>query len=107
MNEVFPFLRDNSPASATETIDEILSRPGFRLERIVSRGEPSPQDFWYDQAGDEWVLLCQGNAALHFDNGTQHQLSSGDALLIPAGSKHRVEKVSDDAVWLALHFPSA
>ena len=105
VNEVFPFLRDDSPASAKETIEEILSRPGFRLERIVSRGESSPPDFWYDQNEDEWVLLCQGSAVLRHDDGTELDLILGDSLLIPAGVRHRVERVSDDAVWLALHFP--
>jgi cupin 2 domain-containing protein len=105
MNEVFPFLRDDSPAPAGETIGDILARPGFRLERIVSRGEPSPPDFWYDQQEDEWVLLCQGSAMLRYDNGTQLDLIGGDSLLIPAGRRHRVERVSNDAVWLALHFP--
>lgn len=106
MHEIFPFLRDDSPATAGETIEEVLLRPGFRLERIVSRGEPSPADFWYDPQEDEWVLLCQGSAVLQYDDGTQLDLIRGDSLLIPAGRRHRVERVSNDAVWLALHFPA-
>lgn len=105
VNEVFPFLRDDAPAGGGETIEELLNRPGFRLERIISRGEASPPDFWYDQEVDEWVLLCQGSAILCFDDGTSAALTSGDSLLIPARRRHRVDRVSDDAVWLALHFP--
>jgi len=31
-------------------------------------------------------------------------LKSGDFLTIPARARHRVESVSSDAIWLALHF---
>ena len=43
--------------------------------------------------------------------GTAHALNcakshiTGDFLLLPAHVRHRVEQVSGDAVWLALHLP--
>ena len=40
-----------------ELIIALLERAGIRLEQIVSNGRGSDPDFWYDQAGDEWVLL--------------------------------------------------
>ena len=40
-----------------ERFDELLRRPGCRIERIVSHGQASPPGFWYEQAWDEWVLL--------------------------------------------------
>ena len=33
-----------------------LSSPGLRIERSVSTGQASPESFWYDQPGGEWVL---------------------------------------------------
>lgn len=53
-------------ASAAERVDALLTRPGLRIERIVSYGHASPPDFWYDQAEGEWVLLLAGAARLRF-----------------------------------------
>lgn len=87
-----------------ECIEELLNLPGFRLERIVSKGQASPPGFWYDQDWDEWVLLHRGSARLAFADGREENLTSGDFLLIPSRCQHRVERVSEDAVWLALHY---
>ncbi len=85
-----------------EVFEELLQRPGLRLERIVSKGQPSPPDFWYDQADDEWVLLARGRAVLQYADASV-ELAAGDHLLIPAHCRHRVVEVSEDAIWLALH----
>ena len=92
------------PPAEGETFRALLDRPGMRLEQIVSRGEASPEGFWYDQAQTEWVLLVQGAAVLRFEPGGDVPLQAGDFLTIPANLRHRVESVSADAVWLALHF---
>ncbi|MEQ9691194.1 MAG: hypothetical protein RLO48_15805, partial [Bauldia litoralis] len=47
-----------------EEITELLSRPGIRIERIVSTGQASPPDFWYDQPNDEWVIVLTDSAGL-------------------------------------------
>lgn len=51
----------------------------------------------------EWVMLVRGTALLRFDPGGDIPLKTGDFLTIPAHSRHRVESVSSDAVWLALY----
>ena len=33
-----------------------------KIERIVSRGHASPEDFWYDQEENEWVMVVKGTA---------------------------------------------
>ena len=58
----------------------------------------------YDQPRDEWVALLKGEAELRFDSGESRLLYAGDSLVIPAHRRHRVERTSHDAVWLALHF---
>jgi cupin 2 domain-containing protein len=73
------------------------------LERIISRGQSSPEGFWYDQPEDEWVLLVRGAATLRFADSETIDLSAGDYLFLPARRQHRVESVSVDAVWVALH----
>jgi cupin 2 domain-containing protein len=93
----------NSSFSKEETISEFLSGGQFRLEHIVSRGQASPNDSWYDQDQDEWVVLISGQATLVFNDGVL-DLVAGDSLVIPAHQNHRVSSTSADAVWLALHF---
>ncbi|MGE3802780.1 MAG: cupin domain-containing protein [Candidatus Kapaibacterium sp.] len=97
-------LFNTSPTSDNEEFFTLLEGNRFRLEHIISQGEASPPDFWYDQEEPEWVALLAGEAELQFDGGEALSMKSGDYLLIPAGMKHRVESTSVDAIWLALHF---
>jgi len=87
-----------------EEIYTLLEKDGFRLEKIVSYGQATPMDQWYDQDKDEWVLLIKGSAVIRFAPGGCMTLTEGDFLTIPAHRKHRVEQCSRDAVWLALHY---
>jgi cupin 2 domain-containing protein len=87
-----------------EKIIPLIQRDALQLESIVSHGQPTEENFWYDQPRAEWVLLTQGKATLGFDGGGIVELKAGDYLLIPAHAKHRVESCSEDARWLALHF---
>ncbi|MGC1479053.1 MAG: cupin domain-containing protein [Chthoniobacterales bacterium] len=93
-----------TPDRPGEEIFSLHTGGRFALERIVSRGEASPPDFWYDQPRDEWVALLRGTATLEFPHAKFLALKSGDALVIPANCRHRVAATSQDAVWLALHF---
>jgi len=93
-----------SPAGETETFRTLLDLSGIRLEQIVSHGQASAEGFWYNQKEPEWVMLVRGEAVLRFDPSGDVTLKTGDFLLIAANTRHRVESVSTDAVWLALHF---
>lgn len=86
-----------------EILETLLARPGLRLERIISRGCPSPDGWWYDQPQDEWVMLAAGSAVLEIEGRDEVALEPGDHLCLPARLRHRVARVSEDAVWLALH----
>lgn len=90
-----------------EQFSELLKRPGLRIERIVSTGQASPPDFWYDQPGGEWVLLIQGEAKLRFaDEAEARHLQAGDYLDIAAQRKHRVDWTppGEITIWLAIHY---
>lgn len=93
------------PSAPDELFTELLSRPGLRIERIVSFGQYSPDGFWYEQAEHEWVLLLEGSARIRFDHRTE-TLGPGDWLDIPAGTRHRVEQTASDTrtVWLAIFY---
>ena len=90
-----------------ELLETLLQTPGFRIERIVSRGHASPKDFWYDQEENEWVILLQGSAGLSFAGKEELVvLHPGDYVRIPKHFKHRVEWTDPDkkTVWLAVYY---
>lgn len=89
-----------------EEFTELLSRPGVRIERIVSTGQATPVDAPYNQAHDEWVLLLRGSASLWIEGEGDRELRPGDHLLIPAHRTHRVTSTADNepTVWLTIHF---
>jgi cupin 2 domain-containing protein len=92
-----------------ERFDNWLSAPGFRLERILSRGHVTPEGQWYDQIQDEWVAVLQGAATLMIEGQVEPiEMRPGDSVLLPAHCRHRVSWTDPDQVtiWLALHFPA-
>jgi len=94
-------------ALPAELMDTLLSRPGLRIERIVSTGQASPPDFWYDQDEGEWVLLLAGAARLRFaDEIEARQLKPGDWLDIVPHRRHRVEwtHAEEKTIWLAIYY---
>ncbi|CAM5607620.1 cupin domain-containing protein [Sphingobium scionense] len=95
----------NIPDTSTddERFEELLQRPGVRIERIISHGHITPAEHPYFQAWDEWVLLLSGSAELELDGMGHHHLQAGDHLLIPAGVAHRVTYSDDPTIWLAVH----
>jgi len=96
---------DLLPDAGAEQFAELLSRPGLRIERIVSTGQASPPGFWYDQPQAEWVLLLQGEASLAFeDEPAPRLLKAGDFVDIAAHRRHRVESTAVPTVWLAVHY---
>ena len=89
---------------AAERFEDLLARPGVRIERIVSSGQSTPAGEWMDQASDEWVLLVAGRAGLTLEGDEPLTLQPGDHLLIPAHRRHRVDWTETPTVWLAVYF---
>ncbi len=90
---------------SNEIFEDIFLSPNLKIERIVSDGHSSPNDFWYDQDQNEWVIVLQGSAELEFEDKTI-SLVVGDYELIPSHKKHRVASTSSiqPTIWLAIHF---
>lgn len=92
-----------------EQFSALLSRPGVRIERIVSTGQSSPPGFWYNQDEGEWVMVLQGEAHLHLaGEATPRILRAGDYLDLPPHCRHRVAWTTPEAptVWLAVFYPA-
>jgi len=88
-----------------EIFDTLHEAEGLQIERILSSGHTTPEGKWYDQGGDEWVVLLQGEAEITFEDGSTRWLRPGDYLLIRAHERHRVSYTSAEppCVWLAVH----
>ena len=94
-------------AHAAEQVVTLLTRPGLRVERIVSLGQASPPGFWYDQAEGEWMLVLAGAAKLQFaDESEPRLLRAGDSLDITPRRRHRVDWTDPamPTVWLAVFY---
>jgi cupin 2 domain-containing protein len=93
------------PSRQKEIFETIFKDNFIKIERIISYGQSSPVDFWYDQNENEFVILLDGFAKIEFENDTI-TLKRGDYLLIPSHTKHRVAFTDTDkpTIWLAIFF---
>jgi len=101
---LFSALRGPAPEEVVETV---LETPQFRLERILSTGQATPEGQWYDQERAEWVALLAGSAGLLFEGEAEARvMRPGDHVLIPAHRRHRVAWTDphQPTVWLAIHY---
>ena len=90
-----------------EIIDEIFSHEKVRIERIVSSGQTSPEEFWYDQAENEWLILLAGSAEIVLMAPDEIiTLKTGNSYFISAHRKHRVSwtNLEKSTVWLTVFF---
>lgn len=95
------------PGKLDQEIFELLAGNNrVTIERIISKGQKSPESGWYDQERNEWVIVLKGNAVLSFEDETSVHLNEGDFINIPAHKKHRVAWTdpNDETIWLAVHY---
>ncbi|URW76048.1 cupin domain-containing protein [Sphingomonas donggukensis] len=95
------------PAAArAEAFDTLVYTRGVRVERIVSKGQVTPEDAPMVQDRDEWVIVLQGEARMRIADSDEITLAAGDHVRIGAGVPHWVTFTSTTppVVWLAVHF---
>ena len=93
--------------SQNKEITEILATgKNLRIERIISTGQTTASDFWYDQSENEFVCILQGDAKLLIEDETEIHLKTGDYLLLPAHRRHKVTYTSTTppCIWLTVFF---
>lgn len=88
-----------------EQFFQIFKNDKIKIEKIVSNGQKSPKDFWYEQDKSEYILLLSGFAILEFED-FEIELKKGDCLNIDAFLKHRVKFTSLDepTIWFAVFY---
>ena len=84
---------------------EIFKNETIKIEKIVSNGQISPDNFWYEQEKSEFILLLEGFAILEFEDRVV-ELKKGDCLNIKVMQKHRVKFTSLDepTIWFAVFY---
>lgn len=103
MNNVFAEI---PTTVSSEVFDDLLSTKSLRIERILSHGQSSPEQGWYDQDENEWVVVLSGFGVIEFEDGREVRLNKGDYLNIKAHEKHKVKATSlkEVTVWLAIFY---
>lgn len=97
---------DVPKGQAEEQFLDLLKADKVRIERIVSCGQSSPAEGWYDQDEHEWVMVLKGSACIEFEDAQPKTLLSGDFINIPAGVKHKVAwtQADTETIWLAVFY---
>ena len=88
-----------------EKFFEIFKNETIKIEKIVSNGQKSPQNFWYEEEKNEFVLVLEGFAIVEFED-FEVELKKGDCLNIKAYQKHRVKFTSqtEPTIWFAVFY---
>ena len=102
MKNVFEAIKVNKKE---EEFIDILKKPNIRIERIVSNGQKSKKDFWYEQKENEFIIILEGNAILELED-KEIVLNKGDFYNIDSMIKHRVKYTSQEepTIWLAVFY---
>lgn len=89
-----------------EIFEDLVRSKNVRIERILSHGQSSPAQGWYDQDENEWVIVLQGQGTLTFEEGRSVTLAAGDYINIPAHTRHKVSWTDPDnvTIWLAVFY---
>ncbi|KAB7884206.1 MAG: cupin [Arcobacter sp.] len=88
-----------------EQFFDLLKNDKIKIEKIVSNGQSSPINFWYEQEKNEFVLILKGNAIIEYEH-SDIELKEGDYINIKAFTKHRVKYTNKDepTIWLAVFY---
>ena len=80
-----------------ENFFEIFKNETIKIEKIVSNGQISPENFWYEQEKSEFILLLEG---------FEIELFKGDCLNIEAMEKHRVKftSLNEPTIWFTVFY---
>ncbi|MFA5167192.1 MAG: cupin domain-containing protein [Candidatus Omnitrophota bacterium] len=94
-------------AGKREVFQTLVRGKGFKIERIVSRGQATPKGKWLCSKAAEWVIVLRGRTSLRVKGARKIlDLKAGDHVLVPANTCHRVDWTpsGQKTVWLAVHF---
>lgn len=89
----------DAPVSG-ETTHELARSGAMVVEQILSGASTGVAD--YLQEHDEWVVVLAGAATLEV-GAERLPLTTGDWVMLPAGTPHRLVETTPGTSWLAVH----
>ncbi len=101
---------DNIPIDKkNEIFFEILHSKNVKIEKIVSNGQKTPKNFWYNQDKNEFVIILEGFSKLEIkEDGIikEIELNKGDYIDIKANVEHRVSYTCEEnpTIWLVVFY---
>ena len=110
MNKIVKNIFDNIKVDKqNEQFFDLINSKNVRIEKIVSNGQKSEDNFWYDQDENEFVIVLQGSSILQIIQNSEEKeiaLNKGDFYNIKAHEKHRVKYTSlnEPTIWLAIFY---
>ena len=88
-----------------EVFEDLLTHKQLRVERIVSKGQTTPEGEWYDQEGHEWVLVLQGAGELTYEDGSVKRLEAAiTSIFQPIPSTGELDDPEQETIWLAVFY---
>jgi len=102
LNNIFAEIPDELD---NELMDVLQQSDNIKIQRIVSKGQVSPETGWYDQQQNEWVIVIKGEAIITFEQ-TEVAMQAGSYINIPAHTKHKVSWTHPDleTIWLVVYY---
>lgn len=103
---VHNFFSDLPVDLSAEVFEKLAGNGNVTVERIISHGQSTPAEQWYDQTQHEFVMLLKGEATLAFELGELVVLTPGDYLTILPHQKHRVASTATqtETLWLTVFY---
>jgi len=102
LNNIFAEIPDELD---NELMQVLQQSDNIKIQRIVSKGQVSPETGWYDQQQNEWVIVIKGEAVITFEQ-TEVAMQAGSYINIPAHTRHKVSWTHPDleTVWLVVYY---
>jgi len=102
LNNIFAEIPDELD---NELVQVLQQSDNIKIQRIVSKGQVSPETGWYDQQQNEWVIVIKGEAVIAFEQ-TEVAMQAGSYINIPAHTKHKVSWTHPDieTIWLVVYY---
>ncbi len=76
-------LSDVPSSIPDEIFNDIIATENVRIERILSHGHSSPEQGWYDQDENEWVMVLEGQGVIEFEDGRVTTNAKGITSILP------------------------
>ncbi len=96
-NSIF---KNSKPPIVGESFETLLEKKNVTIKRIVSSSKIDQEVMIQEE--DEWFIMISGEATIMIED--EHvALKSGDYCFVKRKTVHKLIKVKEGTIWLAVH----